>query len=397
MDSNLSQNGGAKTSPYVALYSLQLRQAIPLLDDKSLRLLMTLMTYVNGEGVCWPGYRALAEVTGYRHETIQSTLDKLVSTGFVRYKRRNAVDPYTKQKLPNIYQIVGLMHMRSAQATPHAKQADEDYEAVAAAGREYDQISEATAAAEPAPSPSPFAQTTAAKVPPSGAKPVPPTNSKPEQNQQHNQNQQTSFVKPESENQQQQPSKTEKAAQVQKSADVTGTGPNTEKMTAKVAASDSSESKKAEPEKTKAKPDYDAVPNEAYFQQRASAKPAGVPRDERRQNLDCENFAVPLPDSTLEQFAKRVHNEVKPITLPNARRLVGTYGTPRVEAALTHLSRLSNIYNPPGFLVMLLRRSEVDAEADGPYKARSMEEEFDEIAAKNYQTYVAGWEDYIDH
>jgi hypothetical protein len=71
-------------------------------------------------------------------------------------------------------------------------------------------------------------------------------------------------------------------------------------------------------------------------------------------------FRRPLPDFVAERTACRVYRVIDAISLPNARRLVETYGSEPVEAALRKfrwLKAQGKVTNPPGLLVTLARVS----------------------------------------
>ncbi|MDF4294878.1 helix-turn-helix domain-containing protein, partial [Vibrio parahaemolyticus] len=49
-------------------------------------LLLGLYRFVDGEGVCFPSYKALMEETGLSNKTIATTIKKLVDSGWITYE-----------------------------------------------------------------------------------------------------------------------------------------------------------------------------------------------------------------------------------------------------------------------------------------------------------------------
>jgi hypothetical protein len=100
-------------SPYVSINVAANKAANQNLSDHAYKTLQALMDYADELGICWPGIRLLVNDTGKCKEMVQQGLEELVATGCIAYLRRNARDPYTGQKLVNIYQISPvLLHVR---------------------------------------------------------------------------------------------------------------------------------------------------------------------------------------------------------------------------------------------------------------------------------------------
>lgn len=97
--------------PYTALYTAPLRLALRHLDEKLLRLFIALSTYADARGVCYPGVRELAAVTGYRVELISELLYQLEERNMLVYLRKNEKDPVTKRQMPNVYMITSTLYV----------------------------------------------------------------------------------------------------------------------------------------------------------------------------------------------------------------------------------------------------------------------------------------------
>jgi len=68
-----------------------------------------------------------------------------------------------------------------------------------------------------------------------------------------------------------------------------------------------------------------------------------------------EGFHVGKRDTATEATALRIHRQVKDLSLRTARQLVDEYGTALVEKGVNLMMRRSNIHNPAGFLITILR------------------------------------------
>jgi hypothetical protein len=89
--------------PFTAFDTIALRAALGALDGDECRTFLGLCTYADPRGVCFPGARRLAEVTGLPLATIFNTLDRLEVKGLFVYLQRNQIDPLTKRHLPNVF------------------------------------------------------------------------------------------------------------------------------------------------------------------------------------------------------------------------------------------------------------------------------------------------------
>lgn len=100
--------------PFAALYCKPLRASIRNLTDIELRVFMTLATYADDQGVCFPGIRTLSDDTGLHSEDVCKAIDGLKSKAFIYYLRHNAVDPITRKIMPNVFGLTGaIMRLKS--------------------------------------------------------------------------------------------------------------------------------------------------------------------------------------------------------------------------------------------------------------------------------------------
>lgn len=97
--------------PYTALYTAPLRLALRHLDEKLLRLFVALSTYADERGVCFPGVRELAGVTGYSVELVIELLYQLEQRNMLVYLRKNERDPVTKRQMANVYMITSTLYV----------------------------------------------------------------------------------------------------------------------------------------------------------------------------------------------------------------------------------------------------------------------------------------------
>ena len=83
-----------------------------------------------------------------------------------------------------------------------------------------------------------------------------------------------------------------------------------------------------------------------------------VVANQSRSGRSKRRFKRSLPDAGAERIAQRVYTAIDRLSLPNARRLVDTYGIEPVLAALLKLNLLrdrGSIRNAPGLLVTMVR------------------------------------------
>jgi hypothetical protein len=79
---------------------------------------------------------------------------------------------------------------------------------------------------------------------------------------------------------------------------------------------------------------------------------------ERAANRSARFFRSQLPDAQHERLAQWVHKDLPDLSLPNARRLVETYGLAPIEQSLKRLWVLvgkGKLHNPAGFLITASR------------------------------------------
>lgn len=88
---------------YVALYCKPMRASIRNLTNEELRVFVTLTTYADEQGVCYPGVRLLSDDTGLSATDVSTALEGLKSKGFLNYLRYNQVDPLTRKIMPNVF------------------------------------------------------------------------------------------------------------------------------------------------------------------------------------------------------------------------------------------------------------------------------------------------------
>lgn len=90
---------------FTGIYVESLRELITCLPDAAFRLFAQIATYIDRVGKCWPGIRELSTRTGMRPNDVIEVLQYLESIDLVRCLRRNAHDPVTGQKQPNVYVV----------------------------------------------------------------------------------------------------------------------------------------------------------------------------------------------------------------------------------------------------------------------------------------------------
>ncbi len=85
---------------------------------------------------------------------------------------------------------------------------------------------------------------------------------------------------------------------------------------------------------------------------------AHVPANTPEKPRGGQSYRQPLPDSRAERLAQRVHEAAPDMSLPNARRLLETYGYDAVDATLRRMKWLQargKVYRPGGFMVVAAR------------------------------------------
>ena len=98
---------------------------------------------------------------------------------------------------------------------------------------------------------------------------------------------------------------------------------------------------------------------EAVFRPLTPDSPVSSPAPPAKR-LSKRRFRKALPDSQAEYTAQRIHGQIDALSLPNARRLVETYGADIAAAALRKFAWLyqhRTMTNPAGYFVTLARVS----------------------------------------
>lgn len=93
--------------PFTAFDTAGLRKMIAGMSHKALRVYVTLSTYADRVGICWPQAKELSDTTGLHVETVLEALQELESAGLLVYRRRNERDPYTGRMQNNVYEVFG--------------------------------------------------------------------------------------------------------------------------------------------------------------------------------------------------------------------------------------------------------------------------------------------------
>jgi hypothetical protein len=103
--------------PFTAFDTLALRGMIRHMSHKALRLYVTLSTYADRVGVCWPQAKELSETTGMHVETVLEALQELETMKLMVYRRRNERDPMTGRMLTNVYEVFGPLLKADSDST----------------------------------------------------------------------------------------------------------------------------------------------------------------------------------------------------------------------------------------------------------------------------------------
>jgi hypothetical protein len=75
----------------------------------------------------------------------------------------------------------------------------------------------------------------------------------------------------------------------------------------------------------------------------------------KRNTRKGERYTRPLSDPAHEALAEHTQRQARGLSLPKARELVARYGAELVKRGLQTLASRLNIFNPAGFLIVLLR------------------------------------------
>lgn len=307
--------------PYFSVYS-DIRERLRTISDDALRIWMLLGTFIDSQGRCYPGVKALAILTGYRAERVQAALDELESCGWLRYLRKGQRDPMTGHYVANIYELHHqLVHVRGPLAE---------------------------------------ALSDSASLTQSRNPPIPRLAETPEHNQHQIQNHSTSTSDPESVNHHQQTNASLKNGDGATDGSALPPIP----PLAPIAPLAADETQPADQ-------------NGTAGQTRRSRQPAPngatplspLPPSPAREAESLAPYANPLDDAEAEALVDLVHTTVGSMTVPNARRLVVRYGQKNVRAALKVLGAQDEIRNPAGFFRWLIERWAVDPERDANMQA----------------------------
>ena len=90
--------GALAVVPTRAAHDVNLRR-------RDLRLLITLSSFANKEGICWPGTHTLCEQAGMARETVSRGLHALADRGYITIKTERETSR-GKTRSYNLYQIV---------------------------------------------------------------------------------------------------------------------------------------------------------------------------------------------------------------------------------------------------------------------------------------------------
>lgn len=75
-------------------------------------------------------------------------------------------------------------------------------------------------------------------------------------------------------------------------------------------------------------------------------------------------YNAPLAESSAEALAEELRTATGNMSAPNARYLVDVHGQRRVKAALRIYRKQTDVFNPAGFVISLLRRKAADPDRD---------------------------------
>jgi hypothetical protein len=81
-------------------------RCLPACEYKAYRYLVNRADPI---GICYPKQATIADAIGYGEREVQRALEVLHDNAVFRYRRRNAVDPDTRRRLHNVYQVNPLL------------------------------------------------------------------------------------------------------------------------------------------------------------------------------------------------------------------------------------------------------------------------------------------------
>lgn len=104
--------------------------------------------------------------------------------------------------------------------------------------------------------------------------------------------------------------------------------------------------------------------------------------------LTC--YDVALPDELAESVAAQMNADTRyKMSLAVARGLVVKYGSPRCEAALSHMALQTRIDNPAGYLRSKIERGEIDPVNDGKIPVESADQNtFTDYVSGKYADFI---------
>jgi len=79
--------------------------ALQQLDCSFYKVLMALAARADSVGRCFPSAETIANDCALHIQTVYKALESLSSYSYIRYIRKNAYDPDTGRKMPNVYQV----------------------------------------------------------------------------------------------------------------------------------------------------------------------------------------------------------------------------------------------------------------------------------------------------
>lgn len=91
--------------PFTGLYSERMRNLLPCLSGQELKVFLAVACYTDGQGKCFPGVRALSDVTTYPENAVSDLLADLEAKGLVMTLRKSERDIFTGRMMPDVYAV----------------------------------------------------------------------------------------------------------------------------------------------------------------------------------------------------------------------------------------------------------------------------------------------------
>lgn len=91
--------------PFTGFYSERTRALLPCLSGQETKVFLAVALSTGPDGTGFPGIRALADYTTYPPNAVSDLLLSLEEKNIVVCIRKNAIDPYTKRMLPDVYGV----------------------------------------------------------------------------------------------------------------------------------------------------------------------------------------------------------------------------------------------------------------------------------------------------